>query len=66
MKIDEIDAIPRCRILRNAIQSMPKSQLKGRPLWGVVRDLCGCGSSMAVEICLEIGWNPDADAAEKF
>lgn len=56
------DSVNRETIIRSA-HGMAKVMLKKeRPLWAFVRDLCCVGSTRAHSICLELGWEPDANA----
>lgn len=63
MKLEEIS---RGFILRAAINQMSRQRRRGRPLWSLVRDLCGVGSGSGHAICRELGWNPDADGYESL
>lgn len=63
MRLDEVD---RETMLRAAITKASHRVRRGRPLWALVRDICCVGSNSAGQICCELGWNPDADAARQL
>lgn len=54
--------VDRALMLQSAIELMHASEKRGRPLWGVVRDVCVVGATSAHLICRELGWDPDASA----
>jgi hypothetical protein len=33
------------------------------PLWAFISDVCAVGSTLAIEICKEMGWNPHQDGS---
>ena len=55
-----LDAIDRRVMLLNAISVAAESKIN-RPLWAVVRDVCGVGSTTATKICRELHWNPGCE-----
>ena len=62
----KLDGINRAFMLRAALQRVSRAHRRGRPLWGIVSELCGVGSTSASEICRELNWNPDASATEEL
>lgn len=50
----------------NAHRMAKPSELRGIPLWGFVRDVCGTGSTYACEICKECGWDAHQPAKDKL
>lgn len=52
-----LELCPRYILLCNALSNATRGR-RTDPLWAVVRDLCGVGSTSATEICLELGWDP--------
>lgn len=36
------------------------------PLWALVGDICGCGSTYATVICWECGWDPHQEVTSKI
>lgn len=44
-------------LLGNVVRMLPKAYLKA-PLWSVVSDLTGHGSSYSCEICKQLGFDP--------
>ena len=36
------------------------------PLWSLVADLAGVGSTSATQICRELGWNPNQEAGKEL
>jgi hypothetical protein len=61
MKFEEIR---RSMMLVNAIRLADKSERRG-PLWGLVLEICGTGSTTATAICRECGWDPHQDASKE-
>lgn len=53
-------------LLRNAIKMASYREKRIRPLWGLVRDLTGYGSTTAKALCRSLGWNPDASARDRL
>ena len=56
----KLEQISRGFMLRAAIGAMGRRQRQKHPLWGLVKIICGVGSTSAHEICRELGWNPEA------
>ena len=54
-----LDQIDRRLMLANAWTKV-RHHFRGVPLWVFVRDICGCGSTSAIAICEECGWDPHA------
>jgi hypothetical protein len=57
-----LESIDRRFLLANAVNCAHKK--RGRTLWAVVRDLCGCGSMRAYAICVEMDWDPHQQASK--
>ena len=51
------ETITQERLLKNALRQF-KRRSNGEIIWGVVADICGVGSTHAIEICEEIGVDP--------
>lgn len=49
-------------VLRNAHRLL-RMKYKGRPLWSLVRDVSGCGSTVSRKLCARYGWDADQDGA---
>lgn len=50
-------------ILLNAHRQLSR-KYEGMPLWSFVSQTCAVGSHSAIEICRELGWNPEQDGAK--
>jgi hypothetical protein len=48
-------------LIWGAIANAKNPNFGSRPLWAVVRDIFGCGSSMATDLCREHGFDPDKE-----
>lgn len=64
--VSRLDRVDRELMLRAAIRQMSRDRKIGVPLWAVVMDTCGVGSTSATEICVELGWNPAAKATDEL
>jgi ribosomal protein S13 len=58
MNVRRVDDIPRDDIIKSALRFLRATKRGKSPAWAVVRDLCGVGSTSAVQICEEIGIDP--------
>ncbi len=56
-----------CReiMLRNA-HRLTRHKYRGIPVWAFVSDVCGVGSTSAMEICKEIGWGPESSGGKRL
>lgn len=53
-----LETVPRGYLLRNAVVGMCRPA-PHRPLWTMVKDLTGFGSTSATKLCRELDWDPD-------
>lgn len=61
---DEVlDRVSRETILLNAHRQLSKKFKRG-PLWSFIVETCAVGSTSAMEICRELGWDPHQDGAK--
>jgi hypothetical protein len=60
----KFEDIRRSLMLVAAIRIAKKSYRRG-PLWALVMEICGTGSTTACAICRECGWDPDQDASKE-
>jgi len=49
----------RLKCLISNLKSLLKRKYKGRPLWALVSDATGHGSTVSSEICIQCGFDPD-------
>lgn len=55
-----IDAVSKETIILNAHQLLRNSSKYSRTyLWTFIMDICAVGSTTAIAICREFGWNPN-------
>lgn len=50
---------PKDQLIWGAIANAKNTEFSPRPLWAVVRDIFGCGSTMAADLCREHKFDPD-------
>ena len=53
------------RMLTNA-HALLRHKYRKTPLWALVVDVCGVGSTRGAQICREFGWNPDQDGSKRL
>jgi hypothetical protein len=58
-----LEAVPRDLMVRNALTYAIRGRRR-EPLWAVVADVCGVGSTSATQICVELGWDPHQEAGK--
>lgn len=50
---------PKDQLIWGAIANAKNTEFANRPLWAVVRDIFGCGATMATDLCRKHNFDPD-------